>query len=76
MTSVELPLAHAGTGGPRRFRDRRLPGWFSWRVLSGSLLSGFIMGTVLVSATAVVVVNLLVDLLYVALDPRVRLGRR
>ncbi|MGQ9910227.1 MAG: ABC transporter permease [Candidatus Flexifilum sp.] len=31
-----------------------------------------IMGTVLVAASAVVVMNLLIDLLYVALDPRVR----
>jgi peptide/nickel transport system permease protein len=32
-----------------------------------------IMGTVLFAATAVVVINLLIDLLYVALDPRVRI---
>jgi peptide/nickel transport system permease protein len=31
-----------------------------------------IMGTVLVAATAVVIINLLIDFVYVALDPRVR----
>jgi peptide/nickel transport system permease protein len=31
-----------------------------------------IVGTVLVGATAVVVANLLVDLVYAALDPRIR----
>lgn len=31
-----------------------------------------IMGTVLVAATAVVVINLLIDFLYISLDPRVR----
>jgi peptide/nickel transport system permease protein len=33
-----------------------------------------VMGTILVAATAVVGLNLLVDLLYGALDPRVRLS--
>lgn len=31
-----------------------------------------IMGTVLVAATAVVIMNLLIDFLYMVLDPRVR----
>lgn len=51
MTSAELPLPAVGVAGPRRLRDRlrdRLPGWFSWRVLGGSLAAGFAMGSVLV----------------------------
>lgn len=41
MTTAGLSLA---TGG-----GRRLPGWFSWRVLAGSFLSGFAIGAVLVA---------------------------
>lgn len=46
MTSAELPLAATG-GGPRR--PRRLPGWFEWRALLGSLVAGFVLGAILVS---------------------------
>lgn len=52
MTSIDLPLATVGTDGRRRLRDRvrdRLPGWFSWRVLAGSMAAGFAMGSVLVA---------------------------
>jgi peptide/nickel transport system permease protein len=34
------------------------------------------MGIVMIGAVAVVVANLVADLLYAALDPRVELGRR
>ncbi len=51
MTSAELPLASSGAAAQRRLRERvrdRLPGWFAWRVLAGSLLTGFVMGALLV----------------------------
>jgi hypothetical protein len=48
VTSAELPLATAGATSPKGFR-RRLPGWFSLRVFAGSLVSGFILGAVLVA---------------------------
>lgn len=47
MTSLGLHAA-AGTVGRLGIR-RRLPGWFSARVLLGSLVSGFVMGTILVA---------------------------
>ena len=46
MTTAELQLA------PGRFARglrHRLPGWFSARVLGGSLVSGFVMGAILVA---------------------------
>jgi hypothetical protein len=46
VTSAELPLAVATTG-PRR--PGRLPGWFQWRVLFGSLGAGFFLGALLVA---------------------------
>ncbi len=52
MTSAELPLATVGPARPRRLRERvrdRVPGWFAWRVLAGSMAAGFAMGAVLVA---------------------------
>ncbi len=52
MTSAELPLASLGSSGRRPLRDRvrdRLPAWFAWRVLAGSMVTGFVMGSVLVA---------------------------
>lgn len=45
MTSIGLHFASTGPGPSRR----RLPDWFSWRVLLGSFVAGFVMGAVLVA---------------------------
>ena len=46
MTAAELHLAPARVARGLR---HRLPGWFSGRVLAGSLVSGFVMGAMLVA---------------------------
>jgi hypothetical protein len=51
VTSAGLPLATSGVAVRRRLRDRvgdRLPGWFEWHVLAGSMAAGFVMGAILV----------------------------
>ena len=48
----------------------------AWRAIRDENIP-MIMGTVLCSAVTIVFLNLLIDLLYLVLDPRVRLeGRR
>jgi hypothetical protein len=47
VTSAELHLETAGPASPRP--SRRLPGWFQWRVLIGSLVAGFVLGAILVA---------------------------
>lgn len=48
MTSAELPITPASTTGPRGALER-VPSWFSFRVLLGSLLAGFALGAILVA---------------------------
>jgi oligopeptide transport system permease protein len=52
-----------------------VPGIGSWFVRSVSTRDyGIIMGTTLFYATLVLVINLIVDLLYAVIDPRIKLG--